>query len=148
VWFDVLVDRRPVAYAVPGASTVVTLRPFETYTIELRPRGNGFADLEGDIRTVTLYPGNVVDLDWSVEAATIVFGQVLLPDGTPVANALIEGIKGFASTDDYGLFQLELASSVSVLEFVTRDYRCSVDVPEFESSGGVASLGTLVCLSN
>lgn len=145
VWFDVLVDRRPVAYAVPGASTVVTLRPFETYTIELRPRGNGFADLEGDIRTVTLYPGNVVDLDWSVEAATIVFGQVLLPDGTPVANALIEGIKGFASTDDYGLFQLELASSVSALEFVTRDYRCSVDVPEFESSGGVASLGTMVC---
>ncbi|MEQ3697676.1 MAG: TcfC E-set like domain-containing protein [Pseudomonadales bacterium] len=145
VWFDVLVDKRPVAYAIAGTATVVTLRPFETYEVELRARGNGFADVQGDVRSVTLYPGNVVDLSWDVAMVDVVFGQVTLPNGEPVANAVVGGIPGFSVTDEFGLFQAEMKQGTTELTFQTREFTCSAKVPEYRSRAGVGSLGALVC---
>ncbi|WP_298636131.1 TcfC E-set like domain-containing protein [uncultured Umboniibacter sp.] len=145
VWFDVLVDKRPVAYAIAGTATVVTLRPFETYEVELRARGNGFADVQGDVRSVTLYPGNVVDLSWDVAMVDVVFGQVFLPNGEPVANAVVGGIPGFSVTDEFGLFQAEMTQDTTVLTFQTREFSCTAAVPEYKSRSGVASIGSLQC---
>jgi hypothetical protein len=75
----------------------------------------------------------------------VVFGQVMLPNGEPVVNAVVGGIPGFSFTDELGLFQAEMKQGTTELTFQTREYTCTAVVPEYKSRSGVASLGSLQC---
>jgi hypothetical protein len=143
--FDVLVNggRRGVVRA--GKSALITLRPFQSYTVRLRPRGNSFVYFEDKEYSVTLYPGNVVKLDWEVDQVDIIFGRIVGQDGKAVANALLHGVAGLATTDESGTFQAELVQGKRTIEAQTRNATCHIKIPAYQPVNGVASVGVLRC---
>lgn len=144
--FDVLVNGVPRAIAYADRTTAINLRPYETYHVELRQRGSSFVDYDQRERQITLYPGNVITLAWEVAELNVVFGRVVDQGGRPVANALIKGVAGLATTDEYGLFQAELRSDVETLEIETLSSRCRVPLPEYSVKASIGRLGDLPCV--
>ncbi|NND69749.1 MAG: hypothetical protein HKN19_19320 [Halioglobus sp.] len=128
-----------------GERTMVALRPFETYNVELVARGDSFVEIENPVKQVTLYPGNVAALDWDVSELHILFGRLLDNAGRPVANAVLRGASGLAMTDARGNFQAEVRSSVQALSAETRDFRCAFTLPDYELDRSLGRLGTISC---
>lgn len=143
--FDVLVDGNPRGIAYPNRVTAINLRPYETYAISLRQRGSSFVEYDQERKEVTLYPGNVVTLSWDVAELNVVFGRILDENQQPIPNALIKGVAGIATTDDYGLFQAELRSDVKILRLETMDASCELAVPDYEVEQSIGKLGNLSC---
>ena len=73
------------------------------------------------------------------------FGQIVRPDGSPVANGVIDGVIGLATTDDFGLFQAEFNSDLDTLRVRTRTEECEVALPEYDASQLVVMLNELIC---
>lgn len=147
--FEVLIDGFRRGYAPAGRSTAIQLPPFRTYEVRISPRRANFVAFRDRIEEVTLYPGNVMRLNWEIADLLVVVGRVQDRDGNPIANAVIESVQGLASTDEYGYFQAEIKQAASaegvLLEFRDSDGLCRVLVPEFEKRAGVGFLDTLVC---
>ncbi len=143
--FDVIVNNTPVATALPGRRTVVPLTPYTRYTVGLRARGAGFVAFSDRTHQVTLYPGNAVSLAWQADSVVIVFGDISDENGTPLANALIHGVAGLATTNEYGQFQAEISPTIDSIRFETLDQECTVALPEFEVEDGIAFLPPLTC---
>ncbi len=144
--FDVYVNNSFKTNARIGEQTIVSLGPYETYDMELEPRGDAIVNFDNQIKTATLYPGNVVTLAWRATRIVVAFGQVLDENGEPVGNALLEGVSGLATTDEFGLFQAELDSSTTALTARTRESECRVILPDFDATQTVVTLGELTCL--
>lgn len=145
VWYDVLVNGSSKGYAVPGADTVIPLRPFERYEVELRERGVGFSNFSGKSYDVTLYPGNVKPLVWNIAPVIIVFGQFVLADGSAAGQGVVSGVEGVSFTDASGFFQASIKQDVEVLSIETKEGVCRVSIPEIIVNNGVANLGVLQC---
>jgi hypothetical protein len=124
---------------------LITIRPFETYLVEIIPRGDGFVSYEQRSERVTLYPGNVATLSWDVSPVSVVFGRLFDQYGEPIQNALLRGAAGLAMTDEYGYFQAELKASVRSLKVETRKFKCDFELPDFETVNGIAMLGSQTC---
>jgi len=145
--FDVLVDGYSRGSARGGATTALHLPAYRTYEVRVRPRRSAFVQFDDSVRAVTLYPGNVVRLEWEVKSLFVVLGRVVDADGAGIANATINGVQGMAATDAEGFFQAEVSAAGEVvdLEFQTAAGRCSVSAPIIEQRQGVAFLETLTC---
>ncbi|XOV90068.1 MAG: CS1-pili formation C-terminal domain-containing protein [Pseudomonadota bacterium] len=144
-FFDVQVNGMVRGNVAIGTKTVVGLAPFDTYRINLLPRGDSIVDFPTNTRQATLYPGNVVTLTWDVTRVLIAFGQVVDEAGRPVSNAIIDGVVGLATTDEFGLFQAEIKSNLTSLRVRTREQTCKVLLPDYDTSQLVVTLGELVC---
>ncbi|MGI1678247.1 MAG: TcfC E-set like domain-containing protein [Cellvibrionaceae bacterium] len=144
--FDVIIDdsRRGIAY--PNKTTAINLRPFSTYKVRLAQRGTSFVEYEQIEKEVTLYPGNVVTLEWNAAELNVVFGKIIDQNGKPVKNALIKGVSGIATTDEYGLFQAEIRSDVNNIRVETTTSECGLQLPDYTVKKRIASLGTLSCV--
>lgn len=147
-YFDVEVNGLRRGTALIGDRTVIGLPPFQTYEVRLRSQGNAIIDFEQRAQQATLYPGNVVTMNWTVAKVVIAFGQIVDEDGSPIANAVLDGVLGLATTDEFGLFQAEFNSDVEALTARTREQTCEVLLPEYDASQMVVTLGELVCRVN
>lgn len=143
--FDVLVDGSLRATAYAGKITALNLRPFETYSVQIRQSGASFVEYEEQPQRVTLYPGNVITLNWQVAELDIIFGRILDSNGQPVQNALISGITGVATTDDVGLFQAEIRRDIKHVTVETITQSCEIAIPAYQVNRGIANLGNLQC---
>lgn len=143
--FDVMVNRTVRGRAAIGARTVIGLTPFDTYDVTLEPRGETLVDFASEIKRTTLYPGNVVTMVWKARRVVVAFGEIVDESGKPVANALIQGVVGLATTDELGLFQAELGDDTEVLKVRTRSSECEVSMPPIDGSQLVNLLGRLTC---
>ena len=144
-FFDIMVDGGRVGVARAGTKTVLSLRPFESYSIRLNVRGNDFVYFNDEEHKVTLYPGNVVTLNWRADKINIVFGRIQDPVGKPIANALLKGVAGLATTDEFGVFQAEVIEGTKEFQVQTRTSLCTVKLPDYVANNGVASIGNLIC---
>lgn len=144
-YFDVTVNQLVRDQVEIGRKSILPLAPYQTYEIDLVLRGSSLVNFESTTRKVTLYPGNVVSLKWEAERVLVAFGQIQDEAGNPIANGLINGVIGLATTDGFGIFQAEIKSTTRQLEVRTRAGNCSIDLPELESEELVATLGTLTC---
>lgn len=144
-FFDVRVNDMNRGSARIGETTVIGLAPFFTYDVSLVPRGNSIVDFNNNVRRATLYPGNVVTLNWEVTRVLVAFGQIVDANGDPIANGLVEGVIGLATTDDFGFFQAELNSSTRSLNVRTRTTSCVAELPDYGLDDLVVMLDTLVC---
>ena len=144
-YFDVSVNKLVRDNINIGRKTLIPLAPYQTYEIGLVPRGNDLVDYDSGTQTTTLYPGNVVTLRWDASRILVVFGQVVDETGKPITNGLIEGVVGLATTDDYGVFQAEIKSTVKTISVRTRASSCTIELPAFSQSDFIATLGTVVC---
>ena len=140
--FDVKINGSRRGYAVAGQASVIPLNPFEQYDITLSPSGNTFYSFDESQRSFTLYPGNVVTLDYEAIALQLLFGRLLL-NGEPLNGARISGGLYSASTDDIGLFQLESRSDVSELQVeLENGWLCTLGIPANEKNN-VLRMGTI-----
>jgi Mat/Ecp fimbriae outer membrane usher protein len=145
-YFDVLVNSSQVATALPGRRTVVAVTPYDEYEVSLRARGVGFVSLTDRTHRVTLYPGNAVNLVWEADAIVILFGEITdQATGQPIADALIHGVMGLATTDAGGSFQAEVSPSTRQLTFETVQQRCQLTLPPFTAVDGIAFLDPVSC---
>jgi len=145
VYFDVLIDGNKRGTARVGGRNLITVRPFETYEVQIIPRGDGFVSFDERRESVTLYPGNVATLTWDVSPVDVLFGRLLDQSGEPVSNAVLRGASGLAMTDENGFFQAEIKSSVTSLQAETREVECDFNLPDYDSVNGIALIGTLHC---
>jgi len=144
-FFDIIVNGGRMGTARAGTKTVLSLRPFESYSIRLKVRGNDFVYFDDKEHKVTLYPGNVVTLNWRADKVNIIFGRIQDSDGKPVANGLLKGVAGLATTDEFGVFQAEIIETVTEFQVQTRSSLCTVRLPQVVAKNGVASVGNLHC---
>ena len=143
--FEVFVDRQPQGYAKSGKSTVIGLQPYESYEVQIKPRGNEIVHFEEKIENVTLYPGNVETLHWQVTPVTVLISNAVFEDGAAVAHAKFENAIGFASTDDVGWFQIEITNREPLVLSKGGEPVCKITLPAFEAEQGVAILDQVTC---
>ena len=145
--FDVLVNSQPVAHAKAGVQVPLVLAPFRKYSIAIKARGNNFSDYDDREQSVTLYPGNVARVSFSVTEVTPVLGRLYDESGNPLEGAVLENVQEPVFTDGKGLFQARLRPSLKVLKVQTADgQHCDAKLPEERRlRRGVALLGRLTC---
>ncbi|MEX0943225.1 MAG: CS1-pili formation C-terminal domain-containing protein [Pseudomonadales bacterium] len=144
-YFDVLVNNSPKTNAKIGSRTIVGLAPYDTYHVELKPRGNSLVNFDNARRSATLYPGNVVTMGWKTTRVLVAFGQISDAKGSPIPNAVIDGVLGLATTDEFGFFQAEIESGTRAFRVRTRQSECEVTLPAFDTTELVVMLNELTC---
>lgn len=146
---DVIVNGSRRGSAVGSGGTLVSLPPFETYSISLLPRGGGLVSYDGRPQTVTLYPGNLTTLKWDVSPVRVIFGRIVDARGEPVINALVRGAEGLAMTDAYGYFQAEIKGGDAALSVKRAEGTCELPLDLSEEiakeSEDLVNVGKLVC---
>ena len=104
----VIVDGSERSEFRAGESTAVFLAPYQTYKVSISPVESSPIDYDGSVKNITLYPGNVLPLNWEITQIHVVLGRAVTEEGEPVANAKLEESGNLVMTDEDGLFQTEL----------------------------------------
>lgn len=144
--FQILVDGRVAGYVKAGNRGVVSLRPYQTYQVRVRPTGNAIVNYDQREHRVSLYPGNVEQLSFAAHTVQVIVGQAVFADGSPVANARIATAEGHGATDTNGWFQLEVRNLAPVpIQFAPGQY-CALPLPQENSGDELQVFGALVCL--
>jgi hypothetical protein len=142
---DVLIDGQPRGRVKAGDRLPVFLRPYHAYSVKLRPVDAASVWFDASARELTLYPGNVEHLRWSVENLLTVFGRAVREDGTPVADAMVTSKKGIGQSNSEGYFQIETSAS-DVLSFDSGNGKaCNIIVEGLGQERDWASLGKVIC---
>ena len=140
--FDVRVNGQRRGYAVAGSPSIIGLSPYDQYRVTLSPAGETLYSFDEREKVATLYPGNVVTLDYEAVPLQLLFGRLLFK-GEPLIGARIEGGLLPGSTDDIGMFQVEARSDVGVLQVqLENGLLCSLPVREMDE-GYVLQMGTI-----
>lgn len=131
--YRVLVDGQPYDYVPVGATAAVGLEALANYRIGLDPEDAPPFEIDLGERRVTLFPGNVVRLQWKAERSFSVFGQAVDLDGQPIAGARIRSGTDIIVADDHGYFTVT-GTKTTLLEIRRADGTDCLSIP----------LGTLV----
>ena len=143
--FHVYINNHHQGNATGGKATVIPLSSFNTYQVRIRPGQVGaLFSFDEKQHEVTLYPGNIATLDFDVTRIRVVFGRLRTPDGAWLKHASMSGGPGLTTTDEYGLFQLEVPDNVSELTVTKQGEACSVSLPS-EAKTDVINLGVVEC---
>ncbi len=144
--FEVIVDDRAVGKVWAGSSNVFSLRPYATYSVKVRPDGGGIYGFDESTRRVTVYPGNVETLTFSAHNLMVLVGQVVTPEGAPLALARFENVEGFGLSDDSGWFQVEVAGLDPLLVSPQTGPQCQIELPEIYAEDGLGIVDEVVCV--
>ena len=112
-----------------GGRQIIYLTPFHNYDIRLAPRQNALLDYESNNRRVTLYPGNVTKLRWSVNKFYVVSARIITPEGAPLADGALKESRAQVITDGNGRLQAELAAPKTLTFTVGDGDACQVALP-------------------
>ena len=112
-----------------GGRAVIYLSPYATYRIHLAQETGDMIAVSGGERKVTLYPGNVVHLQWQAHHYSVVVAHMVDGAGAPLVGATLTESDNTAITDDTGQFQAELTRP-ELLHFTTQaGTSCSATLP-------------------
>ncbi|WP_172807589.1 TcfC E-set like domain-containing protein [Endozoicomonas ascidiicola] len=140
--FDVIINGQRRSYAIAGSPSIIALSPYEQYRVSLNPAGETLYSFDEREKTVTLYPGNVVTLDYEAIPLQLLFGRLLF-NGKPLDGARINGGLYPGTTDDVGIFQLETRSDVGNLQIeLDNGWVCPLPVKPLDS-GYVLRMGNI-----
>ena len=104
----VMINNSEQSSFITGQTNTLFITPYQTYKVSIKPKESSAIDYDGSVKNVTLYPGNVLPMVWTINHINVVLGHVVLPDGTPLVNAKMEEARNISVTDEEGLFQGEL----------------------------------------
>ncbi len=144
--FEILVNNRVAGYAEANIANVISLRPYESYRIRIRPVGDKIIGFDQSTHEVTLYPGNVQILEFAARQLTVLIGQAVYADGSPVEAARFANVEGYGATDRSGWFQVEFAHR-DPLKLQPRGGKpaCQIEMPDLYRGQDLAVLGELIC---
>ena len=80
---------------------------------------------------------STIQLPWELQA--------MLPDGAPVADALVQTPHGVAQTDEKGYFQIDVARGDPIKVARNDGATCQMKLPELVVKNDFASVGKVVC---
>jgi len=143
--FDVRINGQRKGYANTNTSTVINVKPYETYEISISPPVGSNYDYTMSSNHTTTYPGNTKTIIIDVSKTYTAYGQVVDINGLPFANAFIKDSDLGEGSDDFGLFQVEIKGSTKALTFVAGEKECSVKLPAYNTKKTIVALGELVC---
>jgi hypothetical protein len=143
--FNVVVDGLPSGEIKVGESLPLLLQPYKTYGVRIEPVGGDFVSYESDDKEITLYPGNVTGVVWSINPIVAVFGRVVRADGTPVAFARIGGVAGGAFTDEMGYFQTEMTDPGELTFTPGHGSVCSVFIKSLPETEVFSDVKEVIC---
>ena len=122
------------------------VRPYQTYSLRVRPLGDEIIGFDTSSHTVTLYPGNVESLTFTANRLTVLVGRAVYADGSPVARARFDNVEGYGATDERGWFQVEFAhTGPLVLEPRDDALACRLEPPALQPDEDLAVAGDLLC---
>lgn len=143
--FELLVDEVARATLAGGERRLLFLQPYRSYEVRLRPLGSQIAAFDSALRRVTLYPGNVSKLEWTVTPLFILFARAVGDDGAPVGDADVSGSHGIGRTDAQGYFQIETRSGDRLRLTGGAGGDCMMAVGPGRAVDGLVSGGDLLC---
>jgi hypothetical protein len=143
--YEVLVNGSPRGKTRAGKTLLVPVAPFETYNIELVARGNTLVSLKENNFVKTVYPGNVIALEWHARTVKVGYGRVLDANGQPLANAVLTGIGAISITDQLGYFQMEIGQDDESFELRKDSDSCIVYFNQVNTENLIMPLGDLSC---
>lgn len=142
---DVLVDDTPRGRIKVGQRLSLFLPAYRSYSIRLVPSQSDPVMFDASARTVTLYPGNVQTLRWTVESYLTLFGQALGADSMPIANALVRSGRSVSETDANGYFQIDVTRGQPIKVGAGVGATCNVPFATLRVQNDYASIGKVVC---
>lgn len=145
--FDVLVNEVVRGTVADGGRMILFLQPYQAYDVRVRARSGQVSGFDAAPRMVTLYPGNVAQLDWTVTPLFILFGRAVGEDGEPLANAGISGSHGVARTDEAGYFQIETGRNEQLRVTRGTEPNCTISIASARPAEGFVSAGDQICRS-
>lgn len=143
--FEVLVDDVTRGTVEEGGRLALFLQPYKVYDVRLRPRGSQLASFDSAARSVTLYPGNVTELEWNATPLFILFGRAVTTDGKPIAHADLIGPHGIGRTDGEGYFQIEAGKNEELRLTDASGTDCTMIIEPAQPDGGLVSAGDVKC---
>ncbi|MCK5894640.1 MAG: TcfC E-set like domain-containing protein [Endozoicomonadaceae bacterium] len=140
--FDVNVDGQRLGYAVAGRPSIIALSPYRQYRVNLSSSASVLYSIDERERMITLYPGNVVSIDYEATELKLLFGRLLF-DEKPTTGARISGGLYPAQSDDLGMFQLQSRADLDTINVKMKNgWICKIPVPT-PKSGYVNRMGTI-----
>lgn len=143
--YEILINGSPKGRTKAGVTLLIPVVPYKTYRVEVRARGNQLINLQNNNYVKTVYPGNVIALDWTAEVVRVAYGRIVDEKGAPITNAVVTLPGNFSSTDAQGFFQVELGNLVKSLSVLKGGVSCQVNFRQEESKNLAIPLGALVC---
>ena len=141
--FEVLINGQRRGYAVGGSRSLINLPEFDSYDIQVKPLGEGFYHFQDISDTITLYPGNLAKADYQIQQVVLVFGR-LFRDGKPRAGVKFSIGEFSATTDEHGVFQLEMYGDRQKMRAPDVIWNnCRVPLPEQTSGKDWINLGVV-----
>lgn len=104
--YRIRVDSQPTGFVRAGQRTAVGLPAYGSYQIELAPENAPSYELDNRSQTVTLYPGNVVRLQFDASRQYTLFGQLVDAGGQSLVQATVRVGDDTTQTDQFGYFVL------------------------------------------
>jgi hypothetical protein len=74
-----------------------------------------------------------------------IFGRAASPDGTGIANALVQGPKSIGETDADGYFQLDVRKGDPITVRKANGAECRIELADLASDKDFASVGEVIC---
>ncbi|AQQ69377.1 hypothetical protein Mag101_04215 [Microbulbifer agarilyticus] len=141
--FEILVNGQRRGYAAGEGRSLINLPEFDSYNIEVKPLGEGFYHFRDISDTITLYPGNLAEASYEIKQVILVFGR-LLQNGIPRAGIKLSIGEFSATTDEYGVFQMEMFGEPKTMrtpDVIWKD--CRVPLPDQTSGKDWINLGVV-----
>lgn len=142
---EVLVDDTPRGRIKVGQRLSLFLPAYRSYSIRLIPSQSDPVMFDASARAVTLYPGNVETLRWTVDSYLTLFGQALDSHRTPIANALVRSGRSVSETDANGYFQIDVTRGQPIRVGAGAGATCNVAFATLKTQNDYASIGKVVC---
>ena len=108
---------------------MIYLSPYHIYRIRLAPEKPGLFDYDVNDRKITLYEGNVSEQKWEVNNFCVLVGKVVMSDGTPLKNAMLQESRAQVTTNENGRLQAELSMSDTIHFIDAANQSCEVKLP-------------------
>jgi hypothetical protein len=146
--FELLVDEAVRGTVRGGQRVTLAVPPYRRYRVRLRATGNELIAFDTRSRTIDVFPGSVVALDWIARPIRALFGRLVDRDGLPIADADLTADDAIAATDPHGYFQIQGSTDSSLTARTASGRTCTVRLAAAESAAtAYTRLGDVVCLS-
>lgn len=126
---NIFINGTPCGSVDVGKEQVIYLAPYHTYNIRVAPQKNGLYEYSTNDRKITLYPGNVVSQEWTVNNFYVVVANIVDINGQPLSNALLQESRNQITTNANGNLQAELPLSDNIHLIDATNTICQVTLP-------------------
>jgi len=144
--FNVIINGIILGQTSIGQTLLVPVSPYETYNVEIQSVGETIITTDNITFRETVYPGNIINLNWSTRVINIALAQLIDANGETLKDAVILNTVGTAMSDENGYVQAEIDHNTNTLEVIKGSTICEASFINPKTESLVIQLGTLECL--